>query len=60
MKRFAEGRATQNGDGGPVAHQPADAHDDRQDALADGAPQLRLDRHCHAHLWVIGKIEIIG
>ena len=52
MEGLPEGWPAQDGDGGAVAHQAADAHHHRQDPLADGAPQLRLDRHGHAHLWI--------
>ena len=52
VEGLPEGWPAQDGDGGAVAHQAADAHHHRQDPLADGAPQLRLDRHGHAHLWI--------
>ena len=51
MEGLSEGRPAEDSDGGPVAHQATDTYDDGEDAFANGAPHLRLDRHCHTHLW---------
>ena len=51
MEGLSEGGPAQDGYGGPVAHQTTDTYDDREDSLADGAPDLRLPWHRHTHLW---------
>lgn len=48
MKGLLEDGSAQHGDRGPVPHEAADAHDDGEDPLADGAPQLGGHGHLHA------------
>ena len=48
MEGLLEVGAREDDDGGAVAEQAAHAHDDREDPLEDGAPDVRRPRHSHA------------